>query len=156
MEQVIYELTEVQCGITARGSFRRAGEDDKEILGAWTEEFHRDVFGAEPPEGIRREACARVDRGKTYLWCDGKPVSTCGATRPTDHGIAISFVYTPPDQRGMGYATACVASLCEELLGRGYRFCVLYADAANPTSNEIYRRIGFKEAGDSVEVWFEV
>jgi predicted GNAT family acetyltransferase len=154
MEQRIYKLTEVRCDIPANGLFRRAGEADKQTVAAWTMEFHKDIYGEEPPDRIAEEAHARVDRGDTYLWCDGEPVSMCASTRPTDHGITISGVYTPPEKRGRGYATVCVASLCNELLGRGYRFCVLYTDAGNPTSNEVYRRIGFVEIGGSVDVVF--
>lgn len=154
MGQKIYELTKVRFDITSNGLYRRAGEEDKDTVATWATEFHRDVSGEEPPEGATQKAHARVDRGEIYLWCDGEPVSMCGSCRPTDHGIAINYVYTPPEKRSRGYATACVASLCDELLGRGYRFCVLYADLANPISNRIYRRIGFTEVGDFVEVVF--
>jgi predicted GNAT family acetyltransferase len=155
MEQTIYELTEVRCEITSDGLFRQAGEKDRDTVAAWTAEFHRDVFGDVPPEDVAVEADAKVDRGEIYLWVDKEPVSMCGSTRPTDHGISVSNVYTPPGKRGRGYATACVASLCKELLGSRYRFCVLYADSTNPTSNEIYKRIGFTEIGDSSELWFD-
>jgi predicted GNAT family acetyltransferase len=75
-------------------------------------------------------------------------------TRPTENGIAISFVYTPPGLRRKGYATSCVAMLSKELLHTGYKFCTLYTDLSNPTSNSIYRKIGFEEVCDSVEYTF--
>jgi predicted GNAT family acetyltransferase len=62
--------------------------------------------------------------------------------------MAISLVYTPPDLRQRGYATACVASLSQMLLDEGWQFCTLFTDLANPTSNSIYRKIGYKPVGD--------
>jgi len=41
-----------------------------------------------------------------------------------------------------------VAALSELLLGRGFEFCVLYTDLANPTSNAIYARIGYRPVRD--------
>jgi predicted GNAT family acetyltransferase len=65
-----------------------------------------------------------------------------------DHGIAINAVYTPPELRGRGYATGCVASLSARMLDEGRTFCVLYTDLANPTSNAIYARIGYRGIRD--------
>jgi predicted GNAT family acetyltransferase len=63
-------------------------------------------------------------------------------------------VYTPPGRRGRGYATALVAALSAELLAAGRRFCFLYTDLANPTSNRIYQRIGYERVCDSAEIRF--
>jgi predicted GNAT family acetyltransferase len=40
------------------------------------------------------------------------------------------------------------------LLDRGHRFCFLYTDLANPTSNSIYMRIGYEPVCDSRELAF--
>ena len=53
-----------------------------------------------------------------------------------------------PDCRGRGYATALVAALSRELLERGKRKLFLTTDVANPTSNAIYARIGFRAESD--------
>ena len=63
------------------------------------------------------------------------------------------------DRRGRGYATALTAELSQCLLdGRlfegGRRFCFLYTDLANPTSNAIYERIGYRRVAESAEIWF--
>ncbi len=68
--------------------------------------------------------------------------------RPTAHGIAVNAVYTPPEWRGRGYATSSVSQLSARLLEEGYEFCVLYTDLANPTSNAIYARIGYRGVRD--------
>ena len=63
----------------------------------------------------------------------------------------LSAVYTPLGQRGHGYASAAVAAACQRVLDGGGTACVLYADTANPTSNAIYRRIGFEPVEDGRE-----
>jgi predicted GNAT family acetyltransferase len=60
----------------------------------------------------------------------------------------INLVYTPPDRRRRGYATAAVAALTQQLLNSGSRYCCLYTDLANPTSNSVYRRIGYRPVCD--------
>ena len=62
----------------------------------------------------------------------------------TGHGATVSGVYTPPALRNHGYATACVASLSQLLLDEGHEFCTLYADLSNPTSNSIYKKMGYR------------
>ena len=37
-----------------------------------------------------------------------------------------------------------MAQVSREMLAHGRRFCFLYTDMANPTSNAIYQRIGYR------------
>jgi uncharacterized protein len=57
-------------------------------------------------------------------------------------------VYTPPALCRRGYASACVAALSARLLTEGRRLCFLYTDLANPTSNAIYQKIGYRPVYD--------
>jgi predicted GNAT family acetyltransferase len=75
-------------------------------------------------------------------------------SRPTLTGISIGSVYTPPEWRGKGYASACVAALSQLCLDSGYRFCMLFTDLSNPTSNKIYQQIGYRPIGESREFRF--
>jgi hypothetical protein len=50
------------------------------------------------------------------------------------------------------YATFRVAALTQRVLDSGKRFCCLYTDLTNPTSNSIYQRIGYREICD-VDDW---
>lgn len=70
------------------------------------------------------------------------------AGRKTRSGIAVNLVYTPKELRRRGYATSCVAALSQHLLDSGYKFCTLFADLANPISNSIYQKIGYRPIGD--------
>ena len=66
----------------------------------------------------------------------------------------INFVYTPPEKRGKGYASAVVADLSQQILDSGKEFSALFTNLANPTSNNIYQKIGYIPCGDFDEVKF--
>jgi uncharacterized protein len=68
--------------------------------------------------------------------------------------VRISGVYTPQECRRLGYAEACVHALSKRLRESGYR-CLLYTDLGNPTSNSIYRRIGYRAAGECLRYRFD-
>ena len=89
------------------------------------------------------------------LWEDeGEPVSATGFGSPTPNGSRIGPVYTPPERRGHGYASVLVAEVSQAQLDAGKRFCFLYTDLANPTSNKIYVDLGYERVCDSVELDF--
>jgi len=69
--------------------------------------------------------------------------------------MAVSLVYTPPERRNRGYASALVAALSQHLLDAGWQFCVLFTDLANPISNSIYQRIGYRPVSDFDEYDFD-
>jgi predicted GNAT family acetyltransferase len=85
---------------------------------------------------------------------DGEIVSLSGHSGPTPNGIRIGPVYTPPDLRGNGYATTLVARQSQWLLDNGHRYCFLYTDLANPRSNSIYQRIGYRQIAESAQYRF--
>jgi predicted GNAT family acetyltransferase len=76
------------------------------------------------------------------------------AREPVDEVVRLSGVYTPPEKRNHGYAAACVHALSRRLRDAGHR-CILYTDLANPTSNSIYRRIGYRAVAEALRYRFE-
>jgi uncharacterized protein len=133
MEQRVYRCSEVAAVPAASGRFRPAEPADAAILAAWM-----------GPATARHLA-----RGELFVWEDRVIVSMAAAIGATRHAIRVSGVFTPADLRGRGYATSCVAALTSHLLCTGRDFCFLYADAANPSTNRIYQRIGYRHVGDS-------
>ena len=97
---------------------------------------------------------SRVARGEFRIWDDGRPVAYAGCNDAAPDFARIAPVYTLPECRGRGYATALVAALARELLGRGKRKLFLTTDVANPTSNAIYARIGFRAENDDCALRF--
>lgn len=91
---------------------------------------------------------ARIARSEMFLWTiDGRPVASAGFAPTTPAGDAgrINAVFTLEEERGKGYASACVAALSQRLLNRGWRHCLLFADRNNATTTGIYRRLGYRE-----------
>ena len=71
------------------------------------------------------------------------------------HGmVRIGPVYTPPELRGHGYASAATAALSQRRSKPGREEVLLYTDLANPVSNSIYQRIGYRPVEDRVVLAF--
>jgi len=136
------------------GDLRLAAEADLETVAAWRAAFQRESLHEDPPENARELALRFIQAGTTYLWEDERPVSMAVVTRPTPHGISIGGVYTPPDLRGRGYASACVAAVSQRQLDAGRAFCTLFTDLDYPTSNSIYQKIGYRRVCDFAELAF--
>jgi predicted GNAT family acetyltransferase len=156
MAQRIYALTEVRAVPEPSGRMRQAREADRELLRVWTRAFIDESFDDSAPERRPNTAETIVDRrlggdgGGFVLWEDeGEPRSFAGFGGRTPNGMRIGPVYTPPAGRKRGYATALVAALSRRLLEEGSRFCFLYTDLANPTSNSIYAKMGYEPVADA-------
>jgi predicted GNAT family acetyltransferase len=150
MRQRIYELREVmQPARPPRGRLRLAQPADFGVLIGWLESFARETNHG--PGDVRSYTQAHIANKTVFVWDDGGPKTTALWSGATPHGVRIGFVYTPPEERGRGYASACVAGASQRALDSGYRFCCLYTDLSNPTSNEIYLRIGYRPIADVVD-----
>jgi predicted GNAT family acetyltransferase len=145
--QRIHQLGSVQpLARQVEGCLRLAQPDDIELLARWVVGFSQDI--GEEADGVA-VARRRIGAKQVYLWEDRQPVSMAGWSGKTAHGVRVNLVYTPVANRGNGYATAGVAALSALLLAEGNQFCCLYTDLANPTSNSIYRRIGYRPVCDA-------
>jgi predicted GNAT family acetyltransferase len=136
----------------AAGFLRLAREPDRDLITRWVGEFLLEVNETGDAADIVRR---RIPEEKVYIWEDRAPVSMAASSGKTPNGVRVNFVYTPPDRRGRGYATACVAALSQVLLNVGNKYCCLDTDLANPTSNKIYRDIGYEPVCDVAAYEFE-
>ncbi len=153
----IYRLERVAPVSCVRGELRRATEEDLDLLAEWLVAFVWESDRRRMDARRAREVAGRRLNGGaegTYLWEDGVPVSMASYSGPTPNGIRIGRVYTPPGYRGRGYASGCVATLSQLLLDSGYKYCFLFADLSNPTSNRLYQSIGYRPIGDADEYEF--
>jgi predicted GNAT family acetyltransferase len=149
----VFELTEVIAPRPGPGHLRAATQADLDLVLEWILAFMREAVPDEPvgeSEDRRRSWARRIEQGNVYLWelDDGQIVSLAGTTRPVSKVISVAPVYTPPEQRGKGYASRCVAALSQLLLDSGWERCSLFTDLANPTSNSIYQKIGYRPVCD--------
>lgn len=160
MAERIYRLAAVRPVSGVSGEGRPAGQEDRDLLIRWFMDFSAEALEGMPNEDAERGVDLRLSRepnmGGLRIWWDaGQPVSFAGYGGPTPNGIRIGPVYTPPELRGHGYASACVAALSQEMLDRGRKFCFLFTDLSNPTSNHVYQSIGYEPVSDVDEYRFE-
>jgi predicted GNAT family acetyltransferase len=145
--QRIYELRQVALwGAAPSGYLRPACAADIDLLAGWVEDFSAVVGDRGDPRAVVE---ARIAAGELHLWEDGPPVSMAAWAGKTRNGVRINLVFTPPELRGRGYATAAVSALSQKMLDEGNRVCCLYTDLANPTSNSIYQKIGYRPVCDA-------
>lgn len=132
---------------------REATPLDRDLLIGWTMDFAQEAVPdqAGPPSQAERIVDGRLDRQTTsgfLLWDrGGSIVAMTGHSGSTGSGIRVNLVYTPPEHRGHGYASALCAAQAVMLRRRGFRNVYLFTDLANPTSNALYERIGYHRVG---------
>jgi uncharacterized protein len=144
----IHQLTAVQLKKSVPGSLRLATESDRSLLRPLILAFRAEIE-ASISEDVEKVIDGGLKMQEIYLWENdqGMPVSIA-AGRAASAVARIGLVYTPPEYRKQGYATAAVAAVSQILLDRGYHSCFLLTDLANPTSNHIYREIGYRAVCD--------
>ena len=153
MQQRIYQLDRVVPPQNISGACRPANLDDVKLVAEWFTAFEEEALAKHERGTLQQnfeKAESRINEQQVFLWIDqGVPVSLAATAISTRNGIAINSVYTPPRCRARGYASGNVAAISQKQLEKGYKFCFLYTDAGNPTSNSIYQKIGYHFAADS-------
>lgn len=151
MDQIIYSLKSVHMP-SVDGQLRMAGAADVKLVAQWISEFSKSALPKAEQisdKDAKAQADDLVKNGRMAFWMvKGKPVAQASASG-TDKVARINRVYTPPENRGKGYASAVVAQLSKMQLEIGHKKCCLYADARNTQANSIYRKIGYEFAGRS-------
>ncbi len=131
------------------GRARVATASDRELLVEWTNAFHREANDSGRPDS-GPVVDSRLAFGGQWLWESetGEPVATAART-PVVGGMArVAPVYTPPERRGRGYGGAITVAVSQAAQEAGAREVVLFTDLANPTSNALYQRLGYRPVSD--------
>lgn len=128
------------------GGIRPARDSDCDLVARWITAFNDEARpdAAHDPAAAGRMAEDHIARGNLWLWDDGGPVVMTAVGGLTPHGARVYAVYTPPELRRRGYASALVAEVTRQLLASGKRWVCLFADLMNPTTNHIYQEIGYR------------
>ncbi len=157
--QRIFALVEVIPPHPCPGAARVATGADTALLVDWLRAFSVEALEEhEPDEGALETSVEHklvADDAAYVLWeVEGEPVSCAAYGSSTPSGTRIGPVYTPPEHRGRGYASAVTAHVSADRLAAGRRFCFLYTNLANPTANKIYADIGYRPVCDSLQLSF--
>jgi GNAT superfamily N-acetyltransferase len=136
------------------GAARVATGADRELLESWHRASVAEIADlAGPGPGMVAD---RLGHGGLTLWEDGgTAVSMAGVQRPVAGVVRVGPVYTPPERRGRGYGGAVTAAVSQAALDAGAADVVLFTDLANPTSNALYGRLGYRPVEDRVVLEFQ-
>lgn len=144
----LYRLEQlVAPGIAPSGEPRTATGDDRALLHDWCTRFVAEAgsLGAD----LDRFIDERTSRGGWRLWtAAGEPVAMAAMTAVVAGMVRLTPVYTPPEHRGRGYGAAVTAAVSRAARDAGAEHVLLFTDLANPASNSMYQRIGYRPVAD--------
>ncbi|WP_407269188.1 GNAT family N-acetyltransferase [Radiobacillus sp. PE A8.2] len=150
MEQFVYRLDQLIEPPIVEGELVKASDANSKLIAKWLIAFGEEAHVPTTTEQAEQMAARFIEVQSVYLWkVNGTYVSMVNQSRKSKHGASINAVYTPNEYKGNGYATASVAELSKRLLQQGNQFCSLFADADNPISNHIYKKMGYRVVSDS-------
>jgi len=157
MQLVIFRLDQVVQPTKSLGALKQAHLSDLAIVEDWILDFQKEALPNESQSDsdLRALAKNKVEAGSIYLLLVGNSaVSLAARSGETPNGARIGTVYTPKHLRKKGYASEITAKLSQLILDRGKKFCTLYTDKGNPTSNKIYQDIGYRPISESLNIQF--
>lgn len=145
----MYLLGRLEFPIGVPGEARLAGEGDLALVLGGLEQFRAEAE-PEAPAPTRDRVRQRVLDEQIWLWQDqGAAVSMAGHSAAAGGVARVGPVFTRADRRRRGYGSAVTARATQAALDAGARDVVLYTDLANPTSNSIYQRLGYRPHHDA-------
>jgi len=140
--------------VSRGGILRPAHPAESDLIEQWGSEFIRET-GIDASDS-KKLAERLIRNQQVFVWVhEGTPRTMAAWSGPTPQGVRINLVYTPPPERGHGWASHAVAALTQKLFDEGKRFCFLFTDLANPTSNRIYQRIGYQAVSEFLVLDFD-
>ncbi|MBL7789443.1 MAG: hypothetical protein JNL75_06365 [Chitinophagales bacterium] len=142
----------------SEGCMETCDELDIELATIWLEKFGKECQMPHRPigEAIKKMAMSLIENGRLFKWVvNNTPVSICTELVSNDYFSKISLVYTPVEQRNRGYALSCVWTLTKMIQDRGQKTICLFTDKSNPTSNKIYKQIGYEPMFEDYEISYQ-
>jgi RimJ/RimL family protein N-acetyltransferase len=136
------------------GVARLATAADRDLLLAWLQAFDSEA-GTQTAQDKGKAIDSRLGYGGLTIWeAGGLPVALAGVTRAAGGMVRVGPVYTPPQWRGRGYGGAATSAVSQAALDEGIAEVLLYTDLANPTSNALYQRLGYRPVEDRIVLTF--
>lgn len=134
------------------GELRKANANDLDLVGQWLVDFADETGFASTEQQALANAQSMLDLDSVYFWTDnGRPVAQLRAS-PDRYGVSrIGMVYSPPLERGQGYAAGLTAAVAASQQARpDVQEVTLFTQAANAGANRLYRRLGFVSVSNTI------
>lgn len=148
-----YQLTTPMDTICEETSL--ALEEDIPLVTLWTKEFFRETLPYDSPSDILLERTKEsIEAKQIFLLRNPSPASMLKVIPTTPTSCRITYVYTPPEKRGRGYASRLVSDMSRRLLTSGNSFIILYTIASDPITNRLYPKLGYRVVNELHEFCF--
>ncbi len=114
MSQGLYELREVIPAKPVGGLMRAVKKAEQCLLEQWAYNFCVDCKLVINPVYLKSSIEHGLKEKKYYFWkANGRIMAMAATSGYTPDGTRIGWVYTPPEERSKGYASALVAKLSQ-------------------------------------------
>ena len=136
-----------------RGHLIFPTHEDIPVLSTWVSEFHREALlhTVSDASSITKALIS----GKKLYCLQQETITAMGMLIHLPHKMCrLNLIYTPPAYRGRGYGKDITAALCN-LTHEWQHIPVLYARTKNIAAMNLYRSLGFIEAGRLTELRFK-
>ncbi|HJQ43609.1 MAG TPA: GNAT family N-acetyltransferase [Jatrophihabitantaceae bacterium] len=156
MSERLFRLDRLIEPAPVQGQARLATEDDVPEAARLFVDCMAEIWGRADDEAAAAEMVRGAITTTARLWfweIDGTVVSFANGRVPAFGVARVGPVFTPPDLRGRGYASAVTAAASRDILEHD-AVAVLYTDLANPTSNRIYQALGYVPVEDRLHVQY--
>ena len=150
-ELFVLQLSELRVPPQLQGGAlkaRLATREDVTFQGSWRHDFWVENLGA-PPGPRLLDNCVKLVEAEVaeqllYILEDGgRPVCTSAFGPALPDAVQVVNVFTPPAERGRGYARALTAATLLEARARGVEEGILYTGLTNAVAQRTYRALGF-------------
>ncbi len=139
-----YRVDDVaRLAIDVPGRLRAGRNEEAGLIAEWGR-----AYGQEDPAplDVASFLIEKLSDGDLYVWDDHGARSILTLSGRVGKGIRISSVYTPPEFRRRGYASAAVGAVSRAELRSDREFVVLSVTDDNPAAR-LYQRLGFRRIG---------
>jgi predicted GNAT family acetyltransferase len=150
--QRLYELGCLVQPEKVPGRLRRVEFFERSLIVEWWSAFQVETGSSRYDVSVAVDLA--LSAGRLFVWDDDGARCVARATEPLGGISRIGAVFTPPRWRRHGYAAACVGALSAWVRDEEGANSILYAQLANPSSNAIYRRLGFRAVAEMLSYRF--
>ena len=136
----------------ASGRLRQGTVDDTPLVHSWGTDYGEErPSPVDVPDYLSR----KLKNGDLYVWENQGPRTILTISGRIGKGVRVSAVYTPPQHRGNGFASAALQEICRRMKSDGFSYVTLSV-LINDPAERVYQKLGFHSIGQRAAITFSV
>ncbi len=149
----VYRLAELSSS-DAAGQVAVLRSEHVEQSAEWMVDFGTATGLTSTTEAARAQVERSISEGRLFGWIvGGELVSQLGCSVERCGVVRIGGVFTPDERQGRGYASALTAAVSRAQQAKPeVDEVTLNTQASNPSTNRLYRRLGFESVAELLVV----